>query len=463
MSTTPITRPLGRRAVVLGASMAGLLAARILSERFAEVRVLERDQLPEGAGPRKGTPQAGHAHGLLARGREILEELFPGFTAAMLARGGLVGDLQANAPFVFDRHRTAAGESGHTGVVISRYQIEAEVRRRVLALPNVHATTDVDILEPTIDDTGTRVTGARFRHRERGGADETVSADLVVDCTGRASHTPTWLRAWGYDPAEEERVTVGIAYATGYFRRDPAHAAGLAAIICAATPGQPLPGVMLAQEPDADGTPRWVVTLGGYVGDHPEPTLEGLRARAQQMGCPEIIRVTHEAEPLGAVTRYNFPYSQRRHFERLARLPERFLAMGDALTSFNPIYGQGMAVATCQAQALGTALDGGIDGAWRRYYPAAAKAIDIPWQLAVGADLAIPAVPGPRTLPVRIVNAYLGRLYRVAEHDPVVALAFLKVAHLVAPPPTIFAPGVFARVMRGPRGALDAAPRMGHA
>lgn len=457
------TRPLGRRAIVLGASMAGLLAARVLADRFAEVRLLERDALPADAAARKGTPQAGHAHGLLARGREILEELFPGFTDALAAHGAMVGDLQANAPFVFHGHRTAGGKSGHTGVVASRYLIEAEVRRRVLAMPNVRATTGIDVLEPTLDDTRTRVNGVRFRHRDAEGGDQTLGADLVVDCTGRGSHVATWLRAWGYTPPLEERVTVGIAYATAYFRREPSHAPGIAAIICAATPQQPLPGVLLAQEPDHDGAPRWVVTLGGYSGDHPEPSLPGLRERAQRMGCPEIVAITRDAEPLGPVTRYNFPFSQRRRFERVERMPERLLVMGDALASFNPIYGQGMTVATCEALALAGALDTGIDGAWRRFFPAAAKAVDIPWQLAVGSDLAIPSVPGPRPLPVRLVNAYLDRLYRVAEHDPSVALAFMKVAHLVAPPPTIFAPGVFARVMWGARGTRDAATHVGHA
>lgn len=451
------------RAIVLGASMAGLLAARVLADRFDEVRILERDPLPDGAAPRKGTPQAGHAHGLLARGREILEELLPGFTDALAARGGLVGDMQANAPFVFAGHRTAAGHSGQTGLVASRHAIEAEVRRRVLALPNVRAMTEVEVLGPTIDAQGGRVEGVRFRQRDGDGSEKSLLADFVVDCTGRGSHASAWLQAWGYQAPAEERVSVGIAYATGYFRREPAPTPGIAAIICAATSAQPLPGVMLAQEPDDEDRPRWVVTLGGYSGDHPVPTLDGLRARALQMGCPEIIRVTHEAEPLGAVTRYNFPYSQRRRFERLRRMPERFLAMGDSVASFNPIYGQGMTVACCEALALGSAIDAGLDGAWRRYYPVAAHAVDVPWQLAVGADLAIASVPGPRPLPVRLVNAYLERLYRVAEHDPGVALAFMKVAHLVAPPPTIFAPAVFARVMMGPRVARAPSPSVGHA
>jgi 2-polyprenyl-6-methoxyphenol hydroxylase-like FAD-dependent oxidoreductase len=442
---------LGRRALVLGASMAGLLAARVLAERFDEVWLLERDALPEAAAARKGTPQAVHAHGLLARGREVLEELFPGFTDALAARGALVGDLQANAPFVAGGRRFAPGHCGRGGIACSRLAIEAEVRRRVLALPRVRAIGDVDIVEPVLE--GRRVTGVRVVRRASG-AEETLAADFVVDCTGRGSRLPAWLRAWGFDAPEEERVSVGIGYATAYLRRTPEDAPGIAAMIFTATPELPLPGVLLAQEDGADGVPRWVVTLGGYAGDHPEPTIEAMRERARRMGDATFARILDGAEPIGPVLRYAFPHSQRRRFERLAAFPERLLAMGDAIASFNPVYGQGMSVAACEAEALREALAGGLERVHRRFFRAAAKAVDVPWQLAVGADLAIPSVPGARPLPVRFVNAYLARVFRAATRDATVARAFMKVAHLIAPPPTLFAPHVVARVLWSSRAAI---------
>lgn len=442
---------LGRRALVLGASMSGLIAARVLSERFDEVVLLERDALPAVAAPRKGTPQAIHPHGLLARGREVLEDHFPGFTAALQAQGALVGDLQASVPFVAGGRRFARGVSGHTGVAASRLAIEAEVRRRVLAMPGVRALTEVDVIAPELDAAAGRVTGVRLRHRDAAGADQTLAADLVVDCTGRGSRAPAWLTAWGYDAPAEERVTVGIAYTTAYFEREAEHAPGVAAIIASPTPELPHPGVLIAQEPAGDGVPRWVVGLGGYTGDHPQASLEGLRERARQMGCPELIRVTHEARPISEVTRFAFPHSQRRRYERLARFPARFLVMGDAIASFNPIYGQGMTVAACESLALRDALGRGLDGLSQRFFKAVAKVVDVPWELAVGADLALDCVPGRRPMPVRIVNAYVSRLYRAAEHDPAVALAFLKVVHLVAPPASLFLPGIVSRVLRGGR------------
>jgi 2-polyprenyl-6-methoxyphenol hydroxylase-like FAD-dependent oxidoreductase len=443
-SASSVETTLGRRAIVLGASMAGLLAARVLAERFDEVWLLERDALPDGAEARKGTPQALHAHGLLARGREVLEGLFPGFTDALAGRGAMLGDLQANAPFVAGGRRFAPGHCGRAGLACSRLAIEAEVRRRVLALPRVTTITDVDIVQPVLE--RRRVTGVRIVQRANG-VEETLAADFVVDCTGRGSRLPAWLREWGFDAPAEERVVVGIGYATAYLRREPEHAPDIAAMIFSATPELPLPGVLLAQEGAADGVPRWVVTLGGYAGDHPRTTIEAMRERARRMGEPTFARIVQEAEPIGPVLRYAFPHSQRRRFERLADFPERLLAMGDAIASFNPIYGQGMTVAACEAEALQRELAGGLKGAHRRFFRACAKAIDVPWQLAVGADLAIGSVPGERRRAVRFVNAYLARVFLAAPRDAKVAGAFMKVAHLIAPPPVLFAPNIVARVL----------------
>lgn len=448
MSSHPSTPALGQRALVLGASMAGLLAARVLSERFGEVLLLERDELPDAAVARKGVPQATHAHGLLARGREIIESLCPGFTAALQADGAESGDIQARAPFFVGGQRFAHGHSGHFGIAASRPAIEAELRRRVLALPGVSALTGVDIVAPAFDPAQRRVTGVHVARRAAGGSEQTLTADLVVDCNGRGSRSPTWLQGWGFDAAPEERVQVGIGYATAYFRREPEPDERPLVAICPATPQSPLPGAMIAQEPLADGVARWVVSLGGYAGDHPPASLDAMRERVQRMGCPELLRVVRDADPIGTPTRYNFPASQRRRYERLARFPERYLVLGDALASFNPIYGQGMTVAACEAVALRDALaKHGLQPALaRRFFAAAAKVIDVPWQLAVGADLAIPSVPGPRTAPVRFINAYIARVFRAAPHDAKVACAFMKVAHLVAPPPSLFAPGIVARV-----------------
>jgi 2-polyprenyl-6-methoxyphenol hydroxylase-like FAD-dependent oxidoreductase len=444
----------GTRAVVLGASMAGLLAARVLSDHFDEVVLLERDALPVAPVPRKGTPHAVHPHGLLARGLQVLEALFPGFTHSMLERGGLAGDMTGDVAFEANRARFAACRAGLQALVISRLAIEAELRARVLARPNVRVITGVAALAP-VHSAG-RVRAARYRAHDASQAHE-LPAVLVVDCTGRGSQAPHWLRDWGYAAVAEERVDIGIAYTSGYFKR----AGGLAlgpgldrvAVFGAVTNVQPRPGVLLAQEPDAQGTPRWVASVGGFRGDHAAATLEGLRSHARSIGSPELCKVMQEGELLGEVMRYQMSHSQRRRYERLRHLPRGFLVMGDAITSFNPIYGQGMTVAACEALALQRELVRcGREPDAKRFFRAAAKVIATPWQLAVGGDLSIDSVPGHRPAALRVINAYIGRLYRVAPNDPVVSLAFQRVVHLLDEPTALFAPRILWRALRSRRG-----------
>ena len=444
---TPSSPSNHRRAMVIGASIAGLLAARVLSEHFAEVVLLERDALPDRAAPRKGTPQAVHPHGLLARGVQILDGLFPGFTDSLVAQGGLSGDIGSEAAVDANGRRFACSDAGVRGLAASRLAIEAELRRRVRALPGVQVLTEVDVQSPVHEDG--RVVGVRWRCRD-GGSAETMTAALVVDCSGRSSHGPAWLREWGYEAPVEERVAIGLAYTSAYFKRLPGQPA-LAAVIGTATAELPRPSILLAQEPADDGQPRWVAGVGGYAGDHVDITREAMAERARQTHSAEIAALAERGEMIGEPMRYGFPHSQRRHYEKLRRFPRGYLAMGDALASFNPIYGQGMTVAASEALALRAALAGGLDGLARRYFKAAAHVIDTPWQLAVGGDLALPQVPGPRPFPVKLINAYVARVQRVAVHDAVVAAAFVQVMHMLAPPPSLLAPALVWRVWRGGR------------
>lgn len=428
-----------QRAVVIGASLAGLLAARALSGHFDEVLILERGDVPDSDRHRKETPHTRHAHGLLARGWQALEAMFPGIGDEWVGAGGRVGDLQRQVPFYAGRRRFALGTAGVSGMAVGRVVIEGSVRRRVLALPGVQLATGCEVPALEWSGDGQRVTGVRVRAE---GREIGLPASLVVDASGRASHLPQWLGAAGFEAPEEERIACDIRYATAYFERQPGELPDVEVVLCSATADCPLPGVLLGQEGD-----RWVITLGGYGRDIPPLDRPGFVQRACQM-APEIAAVAlagrFVADPIG----YRFPHSQRRRYERLRRFPEGLLAIGDALCSFNPIYGQGMTVAACQAERLRECLAQGGRHLASRYFKAAARIIDTAWTTAAGADLSIPAVPGARPLPVRLINAYVTRVQRVAHRDPAVALAFLKVAHLLDEPPSLMRPAILARVFR---------------
>jgi 2-polyprenyl-6-methoxyphenol hydroxylase-like FAD-dependent oxidoreductase len=439
-----MSRQIGERAVVLGASMAGLLAARVLPDAYGQVTVIDRDELPETPMHRRGVPHGRHIHGLLARGQQALEQLFPGFTAELVAHGVPIGDLLADTRMYLSGHRL---RQAHTGLMVlsaSRPVLEGHVRARVRALPNVRFVDRCDVVGLATTPDGRRVTGARVLRRADGSADELLGAALVVDATGRGSRTPAWLEALGYPRPPKEQVRIGLGYATRIYRQRRGALGGDLAVLQAATPQYPRTGALQVLEGD-----RWLLTLGGILGDHPPTDPDGFLAFARSLRFPDLYETVRDAEPLDDPVPFRFPASVRHRYERLDRFPDGLLVMGDAVCSFNPIYGQGMSVAALEALTLRRHLERGAAPQPRRFFRDLSRVVDVPWDIAAGGDLVFPGVQGRRTLKARMVNAYIARLHAAAAHDASLASAFVRVAGLVAPPQTLLRPDVAVRVLRG--------------
>lgn len=434
---------LGEHAIVIGASMGGLLAARTLSDFFTTVTVLERDAFPTADTSRKGVPQGRHAHGLLARGSAVLEELFPGFSNEVVSEsGGILGDVTNDVTWIGHNVTLAHGKSDLIGLLASRPVLEGHLRRRLLALPNVRAIENCAVQGLVSDPSRKSVTGVRARIDRNPG--QIVKADFVVDATGRGSSSAAWLEELGYQPPVNEKVKIGISYLTRIYRRQPTDLDGKLGVVVAGSAPNWRNGVILAQEHD-----RWIVSTGGFLGDDAPDHDEGFLAYLATLPTKEIHDVVARAEPLTGFNRYRYLFSVRRRYEKLTRFPRNYLVFGDAICSFNPIYGQGITVAAQEALTLQQCLSMGRDDLGRRFFKAAAKIVDIPWHIAVGNDLRHPQVEGARPAMLRFINWYIGKLHLAATCDGTLATEFLRVVNLMAPPPTLMSPMIAWRVWAG--------------
>ncbi|TFV59267.1 2-polyprenyl-6-methoxyphenol hydroxylase-like oxidoreductase [Mycobacterium sp. PS03-16] len=433
--------------------MAGMLAARVLTEHFDRVTVLERDRLPDGPVARRGVPQGCQPHVILSRCAQIVEELFPGYLAELVEAGAHRwddGDV-SRYDFSFGGHvlvRTGRmpDPAGLIQHFASRALIEHHVRRRLCALPGV-AILDGHCVDTLMSD-GNRVTGAKV-HRPDGSTVD-LSADLVVDATGRGSRAPAFLEDLGYPRPEVDELTVRVTYASMPVRL-AVDAVRQHMIVRMFEPGRPRGFMMVRAENDTFMV--LAATLGGI---RPPTNPSELLGFAENLAPGYALAAARSAEPLAGVRIYQYPSNRWRRYDKLSRHPAGFLTLGDAICSFNPIYGQGMSIAAIEALLLRECLQDNDAELASRFYGAAAKPVRVAWQTAVGSDLALPEVHGRPSLSMRATNAYTERVLRAAETDPVVAQDFLRVVGMVAPPATLLRPSFLLRVARGNRARRSA-------
>jgi 2-polyprenyl-6-methoxyphenol hydroxylase-like FAD-dependent oxidoreductase len=432
----------GEHAIVLGASMAGLLAARVLSDFYTRVTVVERDTLGDTAAVRRGVPQGRHIHALLMRGAQALDELLPGFLDELVDDGAAVFDGTDLSRLYFCMGGHVAVRTGAARELrvynATRPFLECHVLRRVRAIPNVTLLDDHDVVDVRMAASG-RVTGARVVSRNNL-VESSMEADLIVDATGRGSRTPALLSRVGYDPPTEDAVAIDLMYASQLLRM-PGNALHETGFIVSPVPGRPT-GVAISKcENDT-----LFFTVFGMAGNHPPADLSGMCAFAEGFTPAHALTAVGSAEPVGQVAQHRFPSSRWRRYDKARRLPEGLLVVGDAVCSFNPIYGQGMTVAALEALVLRDCLSRGADDLSRRFFRAAARPIGQAWQLAIGGDLSLPEIKGTAPLATRLLNGYIDRALIAAQYDAEVFAQFAKVGWLVDSPVKLLRPSMVRRV-----------------
>lgn len=430
----------GERAVVVGAGIAGLLAARVLADAFEAVTVLERDPAPDDPVVRRGVPQGEHVHVMLEAGRATLEDLFPGYRADLLSSGGLEIDGARDVDFYAGGGLLADGPRRVPQYAATRPLYEHLIRRHVADLDGVRLRTGCRFRDYVVDDAATAVQGVVFANEET--ALEELDASLVVDATGRTSRTPDWLERHRYPSPAVDEVAIDLAYSTVLLER-PAddHRAFV-------VPPEPPRTRGFAMFPVEGG--RWIVTLAGVHGDHPPTDVDGLLGYAGRIPGPDVAGLL-DAQPWRseAVAHYPFPSNLRRRYEDLDRFPDGLVVLGDGIASFDPVYGQGMSVAALEALLLYECLaTDGLEGLAPRFFERSEAVVDTAWRMAVCPDFRFARTTGPRPRGTALVNRYVSRLHRKAHADGELRDAFTRVVMMERPPSSLFHPRIAWRVLR---------------
>ena len=420
-------------AIVIGGSIAGLIAARALSDYFEHVTILERDEIEDRPVIHKSVPQGNHLHGLLNGGQRVLSALYPGFT-------GNLRDLGANrvtpgrdiAWYLPDGKAYSATGSlrepfdvGLEAHCASRGLIEYVIRRRTRQVAGIQIETGTTVRELICREG--RVHGVRCD------GDRSLEAELVVDATGRASRAPQWLAAAGFSKPRETTIGVDTAYSTANFRVPEWYDGESLVFITGPAPIFTRRGYIIRIENGA-----LLVSLIGRFGDYPPTDREGFLAFARELHSDLAWRIIKDGEQLSPIAHHRFPTSVQRHYEEVPSV-DRFIAIGDALCTFNPIHAQGMSAAARQANVLREVLSEhlsqarGTDGIAADFYSRATELNSTPWNLAAGFDFAFPQTRGQRPAGIEERARYFAVLDRLQTEDPEIRRLMTEVFHLVTP------------------------------
>lgn len=435
-------KKLGARAIVLGGGFAGKLAARVLSDHFDSVVVLERDAGPEPDGYRKGVPQARFVHTLLRGGLQRIEALFPGFENELYARGSVRCRPARDMVFFDSLGLWNQDDVGPEQPLQTRPLLEGALEDRVTALPNVQLRRGVVVHELIAE--GDRVIGVATR--DAAGTSRRELADLIVDATGRSAHSPEWLRRIGFPEPPETRVEVDINYA-GCLARPKRTPAFLGAMVAEPPPDGRYGSLINMQENGliiacigsrGQGTP--------LADDYPS-----MLSQLERLPHPAAFEMARDCEPVSKFARFGFAASVHRHYERLERVPEGFLCIGDAICSFNPVWGQGISVSAMEADVLGRMLieragDGSLTGLPSAFYAESARIIATPWSLSVGPDLAYTSTRAERAPDSKAGRGFMRALGQLAKRDPEVRELVSQVFHMTKPREALATPEMLAKL-----------------
>ena len=442
-------------AIIIGGSLAGLLASRVLAKHFDRVSIVERDFFPEKPAPRPGIPQSRHLHILFKRGKMILEELFPGWENELVAAGAPTLDPRSIRWFSPAGWAPQFSPDLNDLIMFSRDLLDWQIRRRLAENTNVHFLEGGTVTGLLANASRAEIAGVSVRFRDRHNPGnihaENLYAELVVDAGGKVSKTPKWLKSWGWEPPQETVINAFVGYASRIYKCSGKLSDTAPVFVSPAPPFRTRGGAIFPIEGN-----RWLVGLAGGDRDYPPADEAGFQEFARSLPAPTIYHAIKDAEAITPVYSYRGTENRLRHYDRLSRYPENLVVIGHAVCAFNPVYGQGMTVAALDAQMLDKCLqkqrerypEGDLTGFARQFQQKLAKLHTIPWTFAISQDSRYPGSEGAKlNLATRLTIDYMDLVLKVLVRDAKVCQAFLEVLHMIEQPAVLFHPSIAVKAI----------------
>lgn len=439
---------LAQNAIVVGGSIAGMLAARVLAEHFSSVTIIETDKIPDNPIARKGVPQSVQPHVLFTRGYRILEELFPNIGSQLDAAGALTIDWAREFHHFMHGGFCANAESASDIVsfTCSRPLLESAIRRRLSDFPNVQFVEQQRVTGLLLNSSN-HVTGVCLRSIA-GGTEDVLSATLVIDASGRRSQAPQWLKSLGFTSPPETVVNPYPRYATRRYREPNSFQADWKVMLISHAPPH---GTRLGYLAKIEGG-EWIATLGGYGRDYPPLDDAGFLEFARSLPSTKFYEAIKQAEPVSPIYAHRATSNRLRHYEKIL-LPQGFVALGDAVCALCPVYGQGMTVSALSAMVLREWLRKSSSLMSSTFQKNLAKSNSLHWALATTQDsdfpttVRIPAIQDRNTGLGKLMQWYSKRLLSSTTYDSNLHILMMEVAHLLKSPLALYHPKVILRVL----------------
>ena len=425
------------KAVVIGGSVTGLLAAHVLSNYFQEIIIVEKDDYENNSQVRVGTPQANHIHLLLVKGREILEEFFPELERDLMAGGANKIDFLNDGRYLLPSGWAQKFHSGITTFTCTRTLLENTIRKQIQKNSKIKIEKNTNITSLTLEQPN------KISLKTSNG--EKIHGDLIVDCTGRNTKSPSWLEAIGYPKTKETRVDSFVGYATRRYVIPKNDRQWKMLVILNKPTTNPRTGVIY---PIENG--KWLVGLYGIGKNYPPVDEKGFLEFTKNLESSEFYDVLKDAVPDSDIHGYKVQGSRRFHYEDMEQWPDNFIVLGDAVSIFNPFYGQGMTSSALGAKILENMLKNGKmeEGFARKFQRRLAKKISLPWLLGTSEDMRWPTTVGKRPdMITRMVQNHAQRVLLLGPKSSLATKSFLQMMHMIKSPAIIFHPVILLQLL----------------